>query len=192
MTPAIPKRFKIPAEWYYRLLEMSGQDWLRVELIDGEVLEMPPQKNWHALGITLTAEALEAAFGPGFWVRQQCSLDLTPYSVPDPDVAVVEGAPRQWRGPKDPTTALLIVEVSDTTLAYDRGRKASLYAASGIADYWILNLVDSQLEVYRRPIADTEQEFGHRYADISILRSGEHIAPIALPDSRVAVADLLP
>lgn len=85
---------------------------------------MPPRKNWHALGVTLTAEALETVFGSNYWVRQQYSLDLSPHSVPDPDIAVVEGPPRQWRQAQNPKTALLIVEVSDTTLAYDRGRKS--------------------------------------------------------------------
>jgi Uma2 family endonuclease len=192
MTQDLPTRFKLPAEWFYRLMDMSGADRLRIELIDGEVFEMPPQKNWHAAGIALTAQALEAIFGPGYWVRQQASLDLSPFSVPDPDIAVVAGSILQWRGPKNPTTALLIVEVSDTTLAYDRGRKASLYAASAIADYWILNLEDGRLEVRRRPEPDAGQHFGWGYGDVTVLGPADRVAPIALPGGEVAVADLLP
>src|SRR5262249_25072776 len=80
----------------------------------------------------------------------QGSLDLSPWSVPDPDVAVVQGSPRN-ASPDNPTTALLLVEVSETTLAYDRSTKASLYARAGIADYWIVNLVDRQVGVLRNP-----------------------------------------
>jgi Uma2 family endonuclease len=192
MTQDTPPRFKIPRDWFYRMVEMAGHDRLRVELIDGEVFEMPPQKNWHALGVSLTQDVLTALFGPNFWVRAQASLDLSPYSVPDPDIAVVPGSIRQWIQEENPTTALLIVEVSDTTLAYDRGRKASLYAASGIADYWILNLEDRQLEVHRQPQPDASQHFGHGYGQRIVLGPTDRIAPLALPGSEVTVGDLLP
>jgi len=192
MTADTPPRFKIPAEWYYRMLELSGQDWLRVELIDGEVFEMPAQKNWHALGLSLAHDALRLAFGSDFWVRTQASLDLSPYSVPDPDIAVVAGPRATWHGPNNPTTAVLIVEIGDTTLAYDRGRKASLYAASGIADYWILNLVENRLEVHRQPVVDESQYFGHGFGDRLILGPTERIAPLAVPGGEIAVVDLLP
>lgn len=191
-TEELPPRFKIPRDWFYRMVEMAGQDRLRVELIDGEVFEMPPQKNWHALGVSMTQDVLAAVFGAGYWVRGQASLDLSPYSVPDPDIAVVKGSIRQWIQVENPTTALLIVEVSDTTLAYDRGRKASLYAACGIADYWILNLVDRQLEVHRQPQPDASGHFGHGYGERFVLTETERLAPLALPGSAVAVADLLP
>jgi Uma2 family endonuclease len=82
--------------------------------------------------------------------------------------------------------------VSETTLAYDRGRKASLYAASGIADYWIVNLVQRQLEIYRNPIADASQPFGFRYDQRTILNPNDHASPLAAPPARILVADLLP
>src|SRR5262249_43730922 len=104
-------------------------------------------------------DALRAAFGPGFWVRPLGSLDLTPISGPDPDLAVVPGSHRQPSLNKT-TTALLIVEVSEATLAFDRHEKGSLYAQVGIADYWILNLPDQQLEVRRNPVADSAARFG--------------------------------
>src|SRR5262249_31704863 len=91
-----------------------------------------------------------------------------------------------------PTTALLVVEVSDTTLAYDRHRKASLYACVGIADYWIVNLVHNQVELYRSPAADSAQPYGFRYADATIRRPGDTVSPLAKPKARVKVADLLP
>jgi Uma2 family endonuclease len=120
------------------------------------------------------------------------SLDLSPLSVPDPDLAVIAGAIGTHRTANNPTTALLIVEVSETTLSYDRKTKASLYAASGISDYWILNLVDRQLEVYRDLVPDATQPFGFRYANVTILHAGDVVSPRALPGATVAVADLLP
>jgi Uma2 family endonuclease len=161
-------------------------------LIGGEIIEMPAQKNWHALGIGLTAAALQTAFGPNFWVRVQASLDLSPLSVPDPDVAVVAGAMQTHRTANNPTSALLIVEVSDTTLSYDRNAKASLYAASGIADYWIVNIPGAQLEVYRDPVANPQARFGHNYSSLTILRAGDVVSPLALPGVSIQVADLLP
>jgi Uma2 family endonuclease len=91
-----------------------------------------------------------------------------------------------------PTAALLVVEVSDTTLAYDRQRKASLYARMNVADYWIVKLVDLQVEVNRKPVADATRQFGQSYADCTILRTGDRVTPLALPGVAVAVADQLP
>ena len=179
-------------EEYYRLLDLGFFDDQRVELIEGVVVQMPAQKNYHAMSISLAHDALRAAFGPGYWVRVQASLDLSPYSVPDPDLAVVKGDPRTHKTPDNPTTALLLVEVSETTLRHDRRVKGSLYARAGIADYWIINLVDWELEVYRNPVPDSRQHFDFGYADVIALPATDHVAPLAAPQSRIAVADLLP
>ena len=87
---------------------------------------------------------------------------------------------------------MLIVEVSESTLAFDRRRKASLYARAGIADYWIVNLVDRQLEVRRNPVADLTQFYGAAYADETVLQAADQATPPAAPQARIAVADLLP
>src|SRR5947209_7577198 len=149
-----PRPLRWTREDYYRLCEAEWFQGRRVQLINGEIIEMPAQKNYHAVAVALSDDALTAAFGPGFWVRVQMSLDLSPLSVPDPDLAVVPGTPRSYTTASNPTTGLLVVEVSETTLAYDRNHKAGLYAAAGIADYWIVNLVGRQLEVHRDPVAD--------------------------------------
>jgi Uma2 family endonuclease len=163
----------------------------RVMLIDGEILVMATQKSPHSIGIALTADFVGSAFGVGFWVRQQMPLVLEGVSDTEPDIAVVRGSPRDYlQG--HPRTALLVVEVSDTTLRFDRTRKASLNARGGIADYWVLNLVDRQLEVYRNPLPAEAEPFGYRYADQTILRPGESIAPLAMPTASIEVADLLP
>jgi Uma2 family endonuclease len=177
---------------YYQILDFGWFEGHRVELIDGEILEVPARSNRLAIAISTSAEALELVFGAGYWVRKHGSLDLRPRSTPDPDLAVVAGDVRTHSGEANPTTALLIVEVSEETLGFDRGRKGSLYAACGIADYWIVNVVDQQLEVYRNPVADATKRFGFRYADRTDLSAGAFISPLAAPTAKIAVADLLP
>src|SRR6266853_670905 len=140
---AEPKTRRWSRAEYTMMAELGLFDGQRVELVDGEIMQMPPQKNWHFVTIKLVEEALESAFGPGYWVRTQGPINLGATSEPEPDIAVVAGKPRDYRA--HPNAALLVVEVSDTTLAYDRGRKASLYASASIADYWIVNLIDRQL-----------------------------------------------
>jgi Uma2 family endonuclease len=178
-------------EEYIQMISLGWFQGKRVELIDGEVMEMPAQLDVHLASVTLTHDALRLAFGPGYWIRVQGSLDLSPYGIPDPDLAVRSGSPRGAIH-TIATSALLVVEVSESTLAYDRGGKANLYAAGGIADYWIVNLVQRQLEVHRNPVADATQPFGFRYADRTIHDPGDAVAPLAAPNAPVAVADLLP
>jgi Uma2 family endonuclease len=190
MAVAEPTTRRWRRDEYYRMAEAGLFDGQRVELIDGEILVLPPMKNAHAVGIGLVQAALQAAFGPGYWVRLQGPLSLTPTSEPEPDVAVVPGGPRDFTD--HPSTALLVVEVSDTSLSYDRGRKASLYASAGIADYWVLNLTDRQLEVFRRPQSDTAQPFAFRYADAAVLPDTAAVTPLAAAQASVRVADLLP
>lgn len=163
----------------------------RVELIEGEIVEMSPQNTAHATAITLTNEALRKMFGQGHTIRVQLPLALDPFSEPEPDVAVVEGAPRDYLD-DHPSTAVLVVEVADTSLTYDRATKASLYARAGIPEYWILNLTDRRLEVYRNPGVAANQPFGYGYSTITAHHASEEIAPMAVSDRLLPVADLLP
>jgi Uma2 family endonuclease len=124
--------------------------------------------------------------------RLQAPLHLGPRPAPEPELAVVPGGSRDYTATGHPTTALLIVEVSDTTLSYDRGRKASLYARAGIADYWIVNLVDRQLEVYRQPQPDATRPYGYGYISAATFTAAESVSPLAAASVSLAVADLLP
>lgn len=187
-----PKTRRWTAEEFYRLLDEGYFNGQRVELLEGEIIEMSAQRNVHAIGIGLGEIALQKAFGPRFWVRVQMSLDLTPYSVIDPDLAVIAGTIRQNATPNNPTTALLVTEVAESSLSKDRLWKGSLYAAVGITDYWILNLKSRELEVYRQPRIDPKAHFGYSYSDIDYLGAKQRVAPLARPKSKVRVADLLP
>jgi Uma2 family endonuclease len=156
----------------------------RVELVGGAILTMSPQKSPHATAVQLASDALREAFRQGFVVRSQLPLALSADSEPEPDVAVVPGSPRDFRD-AHPSTALLIVEVADTSLGYDRDEKKILYAEGGIPEYWIVNLLDRRLEVYRGPAGG---DFGIRRA----LGTEEWIAPLSRPEASIPVAELLP
>jgi Uma2 family endonuclease len=161
----------------------------RVQLIEGEIVTMTPQNSLHSACIGLAEEALRRAFGATHWIRIQLPLVIDPDSEPEPDLTVVSGSPRDYIH-EQPRTALLVVEVADTTLALDRDRKARIYAQAGIAEYWIVNLVDRCLEVYRDPVSTPSQPA--RYQTSQRLTATDRVAPLARPDASVPIADLLP
>lgn len=163
----------------------------RVELIEGRIMVLSPQHAPHWSGVERVRRRLEQVFGQGFQVRMQGPIDLGQASEPEPDIAVVAGAFEDFIE-KHPTTAALIVEVSDSTVSYDRRRKGSLYARGNIADYWIVNLPRNRLEVYRNPIVDTTRRYGHRYSLRQDLHARDTVTPLALPGVGIAVADVLP
>jgi Uma2 family endonuclease len=184
------KTYRWTVDEYHQLVDRGMFDDKHVELIDGEILERPMPNSPHVKGMCLAQEALRSAFGSGFWIRPQSPLTLGTSSEPEPDVSVVKGKIRDYSG--HPTTALLVVEVSDSSLAYDRKEKASLYAQAGIVDYWIVNVVNGQLEVCRDPVPDPSQEFGFGYSSRTVLRRGDVVTPLAVPNKSIAVIDLLP
>ena len=190
--PARSRSHRWTYEQYQRLADTGFHFRRRVELLGGRIIEMPARHDRHAAGVELGRRAAEQAFGPGFWVRCQAPLHLDRWSGPEPDVAVVPGGPRDHVGTGHPRSALLLIEVSDTTLLFDRRRKLHRYARAGYADYWIANLIDRQLEVYRRPVADPSARLGWRYADVSVLTPPATVEPLARPGVAVAIADLLP
>ena len=181
-----------PRKWsraeYLAMAEHGLFQDQRVELIDGEVVTLSPQSASHYASLSLAARCLEDAFGAGFWVRTQVELNLSGGSQPEPDVSVVEGTVKDY--PDHPTTAVLVVEVSRSTLRFDQVTKAGLYAAARVPEYWVINLVDRQLEVHREPVDDPSSAFGARYARQTVFAPGETVSPLAAATARVAVADL--
>ena len=176
---------------YYRLGELHFFRGERVELIEGRIMVLSPQNAPHSRIVDQVAELLRAIFGSGFWVRMQLPLDINQTTEPEPDVSVVVGGRSQYAH-AHPTSAVLLVEVSDTTASYDRRHKGSLYARANIADYWLVNLPRRRLEVYRAPIVDPARPFGHRYSSRTDLLPGTTVSPLALPQQTMAVSDLLP
>lgn len=176
---------------YYRMADLGFFRDQRAELIEGEIVVLSPQKFSHNATTDRIAEVLRGAYGSASWVRMQSPIDLGPISEPEPDVSVVRGRREDYTDHPRARDTLLIVEVSDTTLAYDCGAKSSLYAKVGIADYWIADLVHRLLEVRRNPVPDPAEPHGWRYADVDVLGPGQAAVPLSLPGARVAVSDLL-
>lgn len=161
----------------------------RLELIEGEILvkELPLNAP-HATAQRRTEKTLSRVFAEGYDVRGQLPLALGDRNKPLPDVAVVEGTADDYET-EHPTTAVLIVEIADTSLRLDRTQKASLYARSGIQDYWILNLQERCLEVYREPVAARGR---FHYASVTHYTEDAQISPLAKPDAMIAVSEFLP
>ncbi len=184
-----PTKKKWTKDEYYRLAELGFFDGQRVELIEGEIIEMAAMKSPHITSVMILGEILREVFGKDFHVRTQGALDFGKNSQPEPDVAVVKGKIRDYAD-AHPKEGVLLVEVADTTIYKDRNFKSRLYAKNNIQDYWILNLKNRSLEVYRRPIRD--KKLGFVYTEIQILTEKDSVAPLAALGAKIKVADILP
>jgi Uma2 family endonuclease len=172
-------------EEYERLVEQGFfHPEERLELVEGVIYEMTPQSSRHATGVRLAERALHPLYQHGFDIRCQMPLALGLSSEPEPDIAVVIGEPQDYLA-AHPTTAVLIVEVADSSLLHDRRRKTRLYARAGIPEYWINNLVKGCLEVYRDPK-------GGVYTTRIILREGDSVSPLSRPEALIPVSNLFP
>ena len=173
---------------YYQLAQAGVFDGQRVELLDGGIIALPRQSHEHVKAISRIDTFLRGAFGPAHWVRVHGPLDISERSQPEPDIAVAELSLEEYSD--HPASALLVVEVSDGTVKYDR-RKGAYYASSGTPEYWILNLKDRQLEAYREPRADEETETGWSYAQRRVLSESDEVSPLASPAAVIRVAEML-
>lgn len=164
-----------------------------VELIEGEITQKMPRNSPHATALTLANDALRLIFPIGFAVRPQLPLSIGGLSQPEPNIAVVTGSVRDY-GNAHPRAdnAVLLVEISDSTLLPDQTTKVGLYAHAGIPEYWIVNLPERLLEVYRQSGPSEAALLGFRYGQIIMLSETDTIAPLAAPDAQIAIADLLP
>ncbi|MBB6049162.1 Uma2 family endonuclease [Armatimonas rosea] len=180
---ANPTPFRWSVEAYERVVALGGfAPEQRIELIDGELVEIMPQKPRHSSTIELVEEACRAIAPEGYRVRVQLPLKFTT-SVPEPDVAVVQGQLRSFVN-SHPATAVLVVEVSDTTLEYDQVVKAPIYAAAGIEDYWIININERTVEVRRQPGPSG-------YRSLQTYTETDTVAPL-FTTVPISVAELLP
>jgi Uma2 family endonuclease len=187
-----PKTRRFSRIEYEKLIDLGFfQPGDPIELIGGELMVAEPQSAGHYTAIAKTAKALEAAFGPGWNVRPQGPIGLDEESEPEPDVAVVPGSLDDY-GSAHPSRPVLTVEVAESSLPIDRRHKGSLYARAGLTDYWVVNLVDRVLEVYREPVADSAAPFGWRYGRAEVLGADARVAPLAAPAASIPVARLLP
>jgi Uma2 family endonuclease len=121
----------------------------------------------------------------------QGPLALDEESEPEPDVAVVPGSFRDYVA-GHPSRPVLVVEISESSLALDRDHKGSLYARAGVTDYWIVNLAEQTLEVHRDPEADPAAPFGWRYRSVEVLRDEAFVSPLACASASIRVRDVFP
>jgi Uma2 family endonuclease len=191
-TARQPGLYRFTRREYERLIDHGFLDEDDpIELVDGLLLVKEPQSSPHRTAVVLVAKALERSFGDRWFVQIQSPVALGERSEPEPDVCVVRGSPRDYvdAHPRHPA---LVVEVAQAGLSVARGRKAVVYARGGIADYWIVNLIDRVLEVHREPARPGPAVGRWGYVSVIMLDASATIAPLAAPSGGIGVADLLP
>ena len=179
--------YRFTVDKYYAMADAGIlKDNARVELIEGEIVEMAPIGNRHASCVDRLVDLLTLLTRQQAITRVQNPVHINEYSTVEPDLMLlnrrddfyVSGRPR-------PSDVLLLVEVSDATLLYDRNVKLPIYAEAGIVEVWIVDLQSMQLEIFWQPSSDG-------YALSRILSSGDSVSPVAFPDVSLAVDDILP
>ena len=185
--PAVPTRRRFTVAEYYAMAEASilAPDE-RVELLDGEIIVMPPIGDWHAARVNLFTNTFPPQLQGRAVVSVQNPTRLDDASEPQPDVMLL-----RWRddfyeiGHPGPADVLLLVEVSDSSVDFDRNEKLSTYAAAGIPEVWIVNRPDRRIESYADPTGD-------EYATVRYYEPGESISPQAFPDVVLQVDQIIP
>lgn len=163
----------------------------RLELLNGELVEKMGMKEPHAGVFLLLDIVLRAIFGVSFVFRVQLPFAIGDHSEPEPDIAVIAGNARDaFNG--HPSQAALIIEISDSTLVYDLGGKAALYAQAGVEDYWVVDINNRLVYVHRSPVASPALPGGYGYQTVTRLTETDRISPLAAPQSSFSVAEILP
>lgn len=154
----------------------------RVELLYGHLVTMSPRRDDHAFAVEELTERLVVALTGRARVRTQLPFAASDKSEPEPDLVVI---PPRMGSTAHPSTVLLVIEVSDTSLKKDRTVKGPLYAEAGVPEYWTVNLVERRVELHRSPAAG-------RYGAVTHVGDDGVVAPEAFPDVVIPVAALLP
>ena len=184
MATIARRRFSV--EDYHRMLQagiLSEDD--RVELIDGEIVEMAPIGPRHASQVDFLARLLWQRVGGRAIVRVQNPIRLGEQSEPHPDLCLLRPR-RDYYRRFHPTAVdvLLVIEVAEATAEYDRQVKVPLYGRHGVAELWLVDLEAQRVEVYRRPRAEG-------YEEVRSLGRGETVSPLSFPDLTLGVDELL-
>ena len=176
---------------YERVASLGVFDNEHLELIGGDLIVAEPHGTYHATSLGKAGDALRAVLPEGWIIRWQSPIALDDESEPEPDLAIIHGTRDDFRE-AHPTRPALVVEIAESSLLFDRNQKGSAYARAGLPDYWIVNLVDRVVEVYRDPTPDPSARYEWRYASVRTAAESETVTPLALPTLHIAVADLLP
>jgi Uma2 family endonuclease len=179
-----PYRFTVK-EWH-RLGEAGFYtDQGGVELLDGEIIAMSPVGSRYILAILNLTDFFGERNQRRYLVSVNNPVEVDDFSEPLPDFALLPRSQKSAKRLPFSRDAYLIIEVSETSLAHDRGRKLRKYARSGVPEYWIVNLQQDLIEIYRLPKGD-------EYLEKKIAKVGEMVAPQAFPDMAVAVSEIIP
>ena len=157
----------------------------RIELLDGEIIQMAPIGNRHLMSVDWLSDLLRERIGRRAMVRVQGSIQLDDASAPQPDIAVIRRRPVNDVGPTLPSDVYFLVEVADSSLEFDRREKLARYATAGIPEVWIANLRSGELTVNTEPQGAT-------YTNTRVIPLGGRVSPRAFPDVALAVADFIP
>jgi len=181
-----PADHRFTVEEYQQLGEAGILDEKsRVELVDGRILDMTPIGARHGSCVMRLTKLFSAALADEAILSVQNPAVVGSHSEPQPDIAVLMARADFYRDAHPrPSDVLLLVEVADASLRFDRMVKLPIYAAGGIAEFWIVNLEGEVIEVHREPTGDS-------YAARRVATRGESITPLAFPDLVVAVSDVL-
>ncbi len=183
--PPAPAKHRLTATEFRRMAEVGIlREDERIELIEGELIDMAPIGSNHASVVARLNAWLAGAAGGRFIVFPQNPVSLSEHSEPQPDLALLKSRDDYYRASlPTPEDVFLLVEVADTTLEYDRTTKVPLYARSGIAEVWLVNLRDAVIEVFREPSAQG-------YTRVTRIERGQRIASLAFADLVLTVEDL--
>jgi len=185
-----PQPYRWTCDEFHDLGDRGFFDGRRAVLIDGEILVMPMANPAHVTSLHLVAKYLDRTF-PNHYLRNQSPLNVGTRNDPGPDLAVVEGSIRDY-AKRQATTAILVVEISDSSLAFDLGPKSNLYAAASVSEYWVLDLDDRKLVVHRDPMADPDAPREFRYSSVRSFAETDRVSPLAAPQASALVAEFLP
>ncbi len=182
----LPTRRRFTVDEYFALAEAGIlHEDERVELIDGEVIVMAPKGEPHRQSVNWLGRLLIPALGRRAMVQVQMTIVLNDDTAPEPDIAVISFRSINDLVTVTPEEIYFLVEVADSSLEFDRNTKLPRYAAAGIPEVWIANLVNRQVEVHTGPVDGA-------YRNVLIVHAGATISPRAFPDVTLAVSDFLP
>ena len=184
---ASPAVYQMSVGEYERMVSAGALDDPRIELINGYLVKKMGKNPGHIWTVDAIVQALRATV-PHMWCRKEDPVRIPNFDEPEPDAALVRGSRDDYRHRlPEPADVALIVEVSESTLGRDRGEKWLAYARGGIPYYWIVNLVDRQVEVYSDPVQGG-------YQSSEIFKVGQDIGVLidGVEHARIAVADILP
>jgi Uma2 family endonuclease len=180
--------YRLTVDEYERMANSGVLTDRTVELINGWLVRKTTMTPPHVVAVDAARESIARLLPKGWWLREEKPVRIPEFDEPEPDVSVVRGSRRDYRARHPaPGDIGFLVEVSDTSLSWDPGEKLSAYARASIPTYWIINLVDRQLEIYTNPTLTG-------YQDCQILGPADHgrVVIVRVETGAIAVADLLP